>query len=290
MMCGLAGIILRDKQRTNDEYFDIMDIFTGLLVEAQSRGTDATGTVMFNRDGSHWLMKRPVMAEEYIRNDSYAQGLSLLDREVGCLIGHTRKSTRGTPRWNRNNHPIIAGNIIGTHNGTLYNYLELANQYGINRETGVDSEVLFRLIDQTSTPDIFAEEVLPGINGLVSAVWVDKEFPGYVYVLKGNKPLSLYYVESLGVIVYASLPEMIHRTVEQKKFKVDLDENVLARFNTQNLKLKKKSIKFNTQRPKYLTRYVPTQAGFWDEDDYTNGYSQRDIDRLKIHGIDINVG
>jgi glucosamine 6-phosphate synthetase-like amidotransferase/phosphosugar isomerase protein len=36
-------------------------------------------------------------------------------------MGHTRWRTRGSETNSRNNHPIRAGIITGTHNGTIYN-------------------------------------------------------------------------------------------------------------------------------------------------------------------------
>ena len=52
---------------------------------------------------------------------------------------------RGGERINRNNHPIRAGDVIGTHNGTIYNADYLFRRFKLPRFAQVDSELLFCL-------------------------------------------------------------------------------------------------------------------------------------------------
>jgi len=99
-----------------------------------------------------------------------------MDNRAPLLVGHTRWRTRGDERINRNNHPIRAGDVIGTHNGTFYRGLRL------RRFAEVDSELLFRLADRAfrdETPDLerFKRD-LALCRGQITAVLASRRQPG----------------------------------------------------------------------------------------------------------------
>ncbi len=60
-------------------------------------------------------------------------------------MDHTRRRTRGDEKINENNRPIWAGDILGTHNGTIYNANYLFRRSRRHRFAEVDSELLFGL-------------------------------------------------------------------------------------------------------------------------------------------------
>lgn len=60
-------------------------------------------------------------AHELVYEKPFQELLGQVDNETTILMGHTRWRTRGNEFNNRNNHPIRAGIVIGTHNGTIYN-------------------------------------------------------------------------------------------------------------------------------------------------------------------------
>ena len=68
-----------------------------------------------------------------------------IDNRTTLLLGHTRRCTRGDEKINENNRSIRAGNILGTHNGTIYNANTLFRRFELHRFAEVDSELLFRL-------------------------------------------------------------------------------------------------------------------------------------------------
>ena len=59
------------------------------------------------------------------------------------LLGHTSWRTRGDERVNHNNHPIRAGEVIGTHNGTICNADYLFRRWKLRRFAEVNSGALF---------------------------------------------------------------------------------------------------------------------------------------------------
>jgi amidophosphoribosyltransferase len=123
-------------------------------------------------------------------------------------MGHARWRTRGDEFNNRNNHPIRAGGIIGTHNGTLYNADFLFRRLRLPRFAEVDSELIFRLADRHAPHGPIDSaglgKALVLCRGQMSAVLASRRDPGTVTVLKGNKPLHLWYHRQQRVVVYAS--------------------------------------------------------------------------------------
>lgn len=87
-------------------------------------------------------------AHELVYEKPFQELLAQVDNETTILMGHTRWRTRGNEFNNRNNHPIRAGIVIGTHNGTIYNADYLFRRLGLPRYAEVDSELIFRLADQ----------------------------------------------------------------------------------------------------------------------------------------------
>jgi predicted glutamine amidotransferase len=61
-----------------------------------------------------------VTAERFVTDKALAELLTSMDNRTALLLGHARWRTCGDERVN-NNHPIRAGEVIGTHNGTIFN-------------------------------------------------------------------------------------------------------------------------------------------------------------------------
>jgi amidophosphoribosyltransferase len=208
-MCGLAGLILGERQRTAAELKHLTSLFTRLLVISRQRGPHATGVAWLNHDGQHRLFKRPMPAEEFVEHKSYPLVLAGVDSRTTVLLGHTRWRTRGDEHINRNNHPIRAGHVIGTHNGTIYNADDLFRRYRLSRFADVDSEVLFRMAAKNITRDgnIDIAQFMTRLRqcrGPIAAVLASRSDPRTVLMLRGNNPLKLRWNPRACVILYAS--------------------------------------------------------------------------------------
>lgn len=208
-MCGQAGIIFGRKDREQKELEYLRKLFNYLLLRSEERGPHATGACWIDRDGEHQIFKRPVRACEFIKDSVFTELLSGINGCTTWLAGHTRWQTRGDSRNNANNHPIRAGNVIGTHNGTILNADYLFDLFKLPRFAEVDSELIFRLADSVLTRDgrINVRKLKPRLarcRGQISAVMASKLDPEIVIVVKGNKPVELRYHEDLNVVIYAS--------------------------------------------------------------------------------------
>ena len=207
-MCGQAGIILGQKRRRAEERYHLAWLFTQLLVLNEPRGPHATGVAWLDRDGEHKLFKRPVRASRFVSDKAFHEVLAGIDNRTTLLLGHTRWRTHGDERVNGNNHPIRAGDILGTHNGTIYNANTLFRRFKLPRFAEVDSELLFRLAGRSGRNgridiDRFKER-LKLCRGQMAAVLASRLDPETILVLKGNKPLELRIHDRHRAVLYVS--------------------------------------------------------------------------------------
>jgi glucosamine 6-phosphate synthetase-like amidotransferase/phosphosugar isomerase protein len=238
-MCGLTGVILGRKQRRATEREYLADLFTGLLELNEARGPHATGAARVNRDGEHALIKQPMRASAFVRVDDYGDFLDGIDNKTTLLMGHTRWRTRGCERNNRNNHPIRAIDVIGSHNGTIYNAEWLATRFRMRLQTEVDSEVLVRTMACCWGPgglqlNRFCAR-LAYFEGQITAAFACKEDPTRVVIIKGNKPLAFRYHKKARAVLYSSLEEHLDEVVADDPGWRDLDipPMTLAIFSTE---------------------------------------------------------
>lgn len=215
------GDLSERARRRAEERDHLAWLFTRLLVLSESRGPHATGVAWLNRDGEHCLFKRPVPAGQFVTDKAFQEVLAGMDNRATLLVGHTRWRTRGDERINRNNHPIRAGDVIGTHNGTIYNADHLFRRLRLRRFADVDSELLFRLADRAfrdETPDLerFKRD-LALCRGQITAVLASRRRPGTVLVLKGNKPLELRIHRRHRAVLYASDPAFLDAVLADER-------------------------------------------------------------------------
>ena len=245
-MCGLAGIILGNKKRCEDDFEWIKESMTSLLVRSQARGPHATGIAVIRRDGTYQLLKRPLPAEEFVETQEYEDVMAEVHSDVTIIMGHTRYRTIGSEKRSENNHPIRAGKIIGTHNGTIYNAPQIADMHGLNRFADVDSEVLFRVANKFRNPIHFKSK-LKDFKGQMTAVMVNLNRPNKIRIYKGNKPFSMLWIDEIDAMIYASNGDYFESveidgfTTHDYRFK----PNRSIQFNTENeIKMKVSNFKF----------------------------------------------
>jgi amidophosphoribosyltransferase len=207
-MCGQVGIVFGRKRRRTAELDRLVEVFVHLLLHSESRGPHASGLAWLKTDGSNRIVKQPLPARELIYEEAFLDALAEVDAATTVLMGHTRWRTRGDEANNANNHPIRAGRVIGTHNGTLYNADYLFRHLRLPRFAEVDSELIFRLADRCAAKGAIDLGRLAGslapCRGQMSAVLASRGDPGTITLLKGNKPLHLRSHRRYRVVLYAS--------------------------------------------------------------------------------------
>lgn len=100
----------------------------------------------------------------------------------------------------RSNQPFFSadGRYVMVYNGEIYNYRELASQYGIQQRTSGDTELLIELYAR------MGPNMLPLLNGMFAFVILDTKL-GEIFAARdrlGIKPL--YWRRSQGIITLSS--------------------------------------------------------------------------------------
>ena len=225
-MCGLAGLILGRRRRTRRMIGHLGDQFKKLLVESEARGTDASGAAVIRADGLVHVYKRPMPAGELVREVGFRNLMSLVDGDTTAVLGHARFATVGSEENNLNNHPIEAGSVIGTHNGTIINADRLFQVWRLPRSAQVDSEVFFRVAENAI--DDFKIDLgrlkrrLRVFKGSMTAVFTTIYDPEKIIVAKGDKPLFARINHELDAVFYASSKAFLNRVLGMGRGWLDL--------------------------------------------------------------------
>lgn len=240
-MCGLAGILLRPKRRAPEALAEIRALTTANLVSNEERGRAASGITIVQTDGSYHTLKQPTPASALVKTTEYRAMLAAIDQDTVCILGHTRRPTKGSPYDNDNNHPIIAEHIIGVHNGHIDNDDDLFATHRLPREGDVDSEVIFRLLSTLSPPEPYApfvpriRTILAEIEGTYITLSLDLRRPTQLLILKQMHPLSLHYHRGLEALILSSRYVFLRNTFGQIVTQETLDSGFGYCFDAERL-------------------------------------------------------
>ncbi|MCI5210392.1 MAG: hypothetical protein D3910_16750 [Candidatus Electrothrix sp. ATG2] len=218
-MCGINGILI-SPGRTPSQLRRIKELFTANLLANEQRGREATGVALLNKDSSTDVEKAPVTASRFIHSLGYLRVLDSLSANTTVLLGHTREPTKGTPQQNVNNHPIVRGNIIGVHNGTITNDDLIFSRQIINgsRIGSVDSEAVIALLDSFSAAmdhpsyDKKLYQVSQAVIGSYVILYVNPALPYSVFLLKYKNPVSVHWENELGALFFSSRYLFLRKT------------------------------------------------------------------------------
>ena len=209
-MCGLTGILLYPTHRSAAEWREITDIATANLLANEERGREAAGVAVIQADGRCRIFKQPVPASELIAMAGYRRVLATIGDDTVCILGHTRFPTKGS-RWrNVNNHPLLAGHVVGVHNGVISNDDAIFARLGLPRAGEVDSEIIFRLQDTVNPLQhngrypVLVQEKMNLLAGAFATLSVDLRKPTRLLALKQLRPLCLHYEQEWQALFFSS--------------------------------------------------------------------------------------
>jgi len=140
-MCGIFGIHSRDVDVANITYFGLFAL--------QHRGQESAGIAV--GDGANVRIHRDMGLVAQVFSPAV-----MADLKGVVAIGHTRYSTTGASRAENAHplpfrHPLLGPGAIA-HNGNLINSEAMRRELeeaGVEFETGLDTEVMARLIEHT---------------------------------------------------------------------------------------------------------------------------------------------
>ena len=205
-MCGIFGVINNKPSKFNKTIFNILGI------NNDSRGGDSCG-IFIDGEVEYGVNKEKLYA-------NFFENSELLNKTKKCKIalGHCRKASVGAITINTA-QPVVLKNdkdeveFVVIHNGTIYNYKELAEKYipNINITGLTDSQVMTRIFYHCGY------DVLEEYYGGAVFVIVDyREEKPQIFMWKGSSRMTsysttntderpLYFVETKTGIIFSSI-------------------------------------------------------------------------------------
>ena len=234
-MCSIVGMAFQRGNKVKDN-LPMHNIMRRLLVEGQVRGRRAAG-VCFVNQRQFTVVKKNISGESLINTQEYddaeAKFMHFAGKPVAgkqtqsppyAVLGHNRLDTKGCPTNNSNNHPIVTGKVIGTHNGMIGNDDALFERYSkvITRIGQVDSEIIFALIDhfarRASGPGNVTKAIIETsklITGGYACAAVHVSHPYSLFLFRNTMPCNVVHFDDIGVIMWASSEAFIRTATEQ---------------------------------------------------------------------------
>ena len=198
-MCALFGFLDYGKKIP---WKTLQRLVQALANASEIRGKHASG-ISYNSGGELRIYKRPKPAHRMHFH---------IPHGTAVVMGHTRLTTQGDQKHNQNNHPFrgYAGTEFAlAHNGVLYNDMLLRGERQLpDTPIETDSYIAVQLIEsqQELTFDslrFMAEQV----RGSFTFTLLDED--NSLYFVKGDSPLYLLHVPSLGLYLYTSTQDIM---------------------------------------------------------------------------------
>lgn len=199
-----------------------------LLLGIEERGQDATGAAWrVPNNNAFCIQKQDVTATEFVRRLCPA-------RSARSMVLHTRAATQGHPRHRVNNHPIAVagGQVVGVHNGMIWNDQELFWDMGMSahRIGEVDSEAIFAAIAYGRTKDSKGryrlgpalKDALEAPQGSAAIAWMEREDPdGTLHLARLNQSPMVLAQTDKGSLLFASTRGALELAAEMTSLTLD---------------------------------------------------------------------
>lgn len=224
-MCAIFGFMDYKGIVSNSV---LKKLIKALSIEAECRGTDATG-ISYVNDCKMVTFKKA--------NPAHKVKL-YFPADTKCVIGHTRMTTQGSEKYNYNNHPFESEKGFAlAHNGVIYNDKQLRQKYTLpDTKIETDSYIAVQLLEHFGCPDI---ENIKKMSELVegSFVFTILRNDGTLFLVKGSNPLTLYHFPTLGLYVYASTKNILENALKKsglayKKCEIEVTEGEILQLNS----------------------------------------------------------
>jgi glucosamine 6-phosphate synthetase-like amidotransferase/phosphosugar isomerase protein len=212
-MSGIFGTVV-----LSGEYKDALnkERMTTLLSKmafcSQVRGKDATGIAAVGTDNIRTI-KRGIAADFFVETKEYKDFLNSVNlATTHSIFGHCRAATKGSNKDASNNSPIVCGNVVGVHNGSIVNDDALFAAYieTFTRRAKVDCEIVFRLLDHLyGTLNQSFKQAIQRVdevtNGTSAYACVSALAPSVMCLSRGaGNPLEVKLFEESGLVLFAS--------------------------------------------------------------------------------------
>ena len=226
-MCGIFGYAKQQNAQNDSQIEMLKRALTYLADESVVRGTDSTGITMITPSNRR-TFKAVAPSSEVVNHDAWKTSiLNRVDRDSTIALGHVRLATHGVVNQ-RNAHPFEIGEVIGAHNGVIYNYNKLAEKY--NKSIEVDSEIIFASLNLHPTKDALEE-----LEGDYAVSWVKESNKILHLARESSRPLCIAYWKKARVLLWASTDDIMRKALKRAGLKLkllNLNSEIIYTFDT----------------------------------------------------------
>lgn len=223
-MCGIFGLI-RSGNGDAEAAVRSTQAFLTLGAKSEERGTDSSGiAALVARTGridataparedlaaKLALIDQTVIYKDTIRfrDLDIAALAESLPAGTSILMGHTRWATQGNADDLVNSSPLLAGNLIGTHNGDI-DVKSVPNHktYTARAIGETDTERLLLAISDVSRDRSQITKILKSVVGRASLAFIDRGRTSRLYLARTALSPIAYAWTPEGDFLYASNPD-----------------------------------------------------------------------------------
>lgn len=234
-MCGLFGLVRTPTSIINPDASRRGAIIVRALgINSEERGVHSSGLAFISSEIAYAPTKisKAIVSEKEIPFNNVhivkAPGkfANLNTGKIGSekmvtasiILGHTRYATQGAISALENASPMIAGSLIGTHNGDVLKATVPGNKELTKYAFGAtDSEILFLALNDSAGNRKGMTEVLRKSVGRIGLAFVDRSNTDRLYLVRGAlSPISYAWTQD-GDFVYASNPDWFRRIERETK-------------------------------------------------------------------------
>jgi asparagine synthetase B (glutamine-hydrolysing) len=244
-MCGLFGVARTAANKNSVESAQRSAIILKALgINSEERGTHSSGLAFIDSNISYSQREADAnlaKSKEISFNNTYIYKNSVRFSKLelpssasekmlnsNILLGHTRYATQGSASVLSNASPLIAGDLIGTHNGDVSkSSIPLSNEIKKNAKGQTDSELLYLALNSVKDSRKEMTAVLRKAIGRLALVFVDRANPTKLYIARGAlSPISYAWTQD-GDFAYASNPDWFRRIEKETKGAIRFDNITL---------------------------------------------------------------
>lgn len=217
-MCGVTAMSRATK---GTSILDGRQFLRAALTAIEVRGEHATGAAWGDpKDGHPYYWKEQGRARTVVQQAPFPVGMR-------TAIGHTRYATKGSPKKDDNNHPVLAPGIVLVHNGRVDNDDAIFGATGIHRQGEVDSEALAALL---ASPEVFGADhpadLLTLVQGVAAVAWLNVGEPDVLHLARlAVRPMTLGWTRR-GDLVMSSTPQTLRHTGQLTGVRLERIEQV----------------------------------------------------------------
>ncbi len=227
-MCGIFGVIRHGGAPSPDL---ASRVFVELGRLAVSRGRDAAGFALHTPPAGPATRQVPdpgSHGEHALGRDVTVDGIRIIKdtrpfdevwvearhrpplAAARVALGHTRWATQGRRDAMANASPMIAGYLVGTHNGDI-DVDSLPHPRPAATRGDTDTERLLLALHAARRDRRRTVQVLRGVEGRAALAWIDRSRPHRVYLARAAlSPLALAW-DREGNLYWASNPDWFRR-------------------------------------------------------------------------------